>query len=277
MADGVWVDGHMHTPLCKHAVGEPEEYAEAALARGLRGITFTCHSPMPEGWWPQVRMDEAQFDDYISLIDRAAAAYAGRLDIRLGIESDWFPGLEGWVEKLHRRVPLHHVLGSVHFFGPAYLEQFFLGDVAAFRRQYFHHLAESAESGLFDTLAHPDLVKNFRPDEWSFEEMQESISAALDRISKTGVAMELNTSGLRKSYPEVNPGLPMLRLMRERKIPVVIGSDAHRPARVSADFETALDMVEAAGYEEVSFFIARQRQSLPIAAARASLRRPVTA
>jgi histidinol-phosphatase (PHP family) len=277
MAPGVWIDGHMHTTLCKHAFGEPEEYAEAALARGLGGITFTCHSPMPRGWWPEVRMDEAEFDEYVALIDRAAAAFKGRLDVRLGIESDWFPGLEGWIEQLHRRAPLHHVLGSVHFFGPAYMEEFFLGDVAAFRRQYFQHLAESAESGLFDTLAHPDLVKNFRSEQWSFDEFEETIAAALDRIAKTGVAMELNTSGLRKRYPEVNPGLPMLRLMRERGIPVVVGSDAHRPERVSADFETALDLVEAAGYTEVSFFVARRRQTLPVAAARASLRTPVTA
>ena len=119
--------------------------------------------------------------------------------------------------------------------------------------------------------------KTFGSEEWSFDEFEETIAAALDRIAKTGVAMELNTSGLRKRYPEVNPGLPMLRLMCERGIPVVVGSDAHRPQRVSADFETALDLVEAAGYADVSFFVGRRRQTLPVAAARASLRTPVTA
>ncbi len=267
----VWIDGHMHTPLCKHAFGEPEAYAERALAAGLAGITFTCHSPMPRGWWPEVRMDESEFDDYVDLIASAAERYAGRVVVRLGLESDWFPGMEGWLEKLHRRAPLHHVLGSVHFFGDEYMERFFTGNVLAFRRQYFRHLAESAESGLFDTLAHPDLVKNFQAVDWDFEEVRDDVEAALARIAKTGVAMELNTSGLHKRFPEMNPGLEMLRLMRAHGIPVVVGSDAHHPQRVAADFKMALARLESAGYEEVSFFIGRERHSLPLAAARAGL------
>ncbi len=262
----------MHTPLCKHARGAPDDYAEIACQRGLSGITFTCHSPMPDGWWPEVRMDDTQWDDYVALVEGAADRFAGRLDIRLGIESDWFPGMESWLENLHRRAPLHHVLGSVHFFGRAYLERFFTGDVRAFQRTYFQHLAESAETGLFDTIAHPDLVKNFRTEDWSLREVQDAVESALDRVAKTGVAMELNTSGLHKRYSEMNPSLPMLRLMRARGIPVVIGSDAHVPRRVAADFESALDLVERAGYPEVSYFIERARHSLPVATAQAALR-----
>lgn len=271
------IDGHMHTPLCKHAYGHPAEYAEIACQRGLRGITFTCHSPMPDGWWPEVRMDDHQWEAYVKVVSRTAEQFAGRLDVRLGIESDWFPGMEPWLEQLHQRAPLHHVLGSVHFFGRAYLERFFTGDVRAFQRLYFQHLADSAETGLFDTIAHPDLVKNFRSDDWSLREVQESVETALDRIAKTGVAMELNTSGLHKRYSEMNPSLPMLRLMQARAIPVVIGSDAHVARRVAADFETALDLVERAGYSEVSYFINRVRSTLPITEARACLREPVLA
>jgi histidinol-phosphatase (PHP family) len=271
------IDGHMHTPLCKHAFGDPSEYAEFALLRGLRAITFTCHSPMPGGWWPEVRMHESQWDEYVDLVSRTADRFAGRLDVRLGLESDWFPGMESWLETLHARAPLHHVLGSVHFFGRDYLDRFFSGDVPAFQRQYFRHLAESAETGLFDTLAHPDLVKNFRPEEWSLRDVQDEVEAALDRIAKTGVAMELNTSGVHKKYREMNPSLPMLHLMRARHIPVVIGSDAHVAKRVGADFESALDLVERAGYTEVSYFINRTRHSLPLAEARASLREPALA
>ncbi len=210
----------------------------------------------------------------MEIIDEARRRYDGRLEIRLGLESDWFPGMESWLEKLHSRVPLHHVLGSVHFFGPQWMETFHRGDALETRRTYFTHLADSAETGLFDTLAHPDLVKNFQPDAWDFAAVRDTVEAALDRIARTGVAMELNTSGLQKRLPEMNPGPEMLRLMAARGIPVVVGSDAHRARRVSADFEAALDMLETAGYEEVSWFVNRQRQSAPIATVRASLRAP---
>jgi histidinol-phosphatase (PHP family) len=259
MSTPIYYDSHMHTPLCKHASGDTEDYADVALARGLKGITFTCHSPMPEGWWPQVRMNEAQLDEYLEMVERARRAYEGRLEVRVGMEMDYFPGLEWWVEKLNERLPLSHVLGSVHFFGPEYKAKFFKGDDLAFEKLYFQHLADSAETGLFDTLAHPDLIKNHRPQLWSFERLEECIHESLQRISKTKVAMELNTSGILKRYPETNPGPQMLKLMHQYGIPVVLGSDSHSPKRVGSDFLFATQMLEEAGYTKASYFIGRRR------------------
>ena len=270
-ADPIYYDSHMHTPLCGHAYGEPEEYAMQAMGMGLKGIIFTCHSPMPEGFWPGVRMADAEFDEYVAMVQRAAEAFEGRIDVRLGIESDFFPGYEDWLEELHNRADFHHVLGSVHYFGPEYQEAFWQGDRFKFRQQYFEHLAESAETGLFDTLAHPDLVKNLAPHEWDFEEMRETIASALDRIATTGVAMEINTSGVNKSLPQMNPGPEMLVMMCERSIPVVIGSDSHVPDRVGIDFDEALDSLEQAGYSNVSYFLNRERRDVPIADVRRTM------
>ncbi len=267
----VYYDSHMHTPLCKHAHGEPEEYAETAIQRGLKGIIFTCHSPMPDGWWHQVRMDISQLDGYLAMVDRTAKAYAGRLDVRVGMEMDFFPGFEWWVESLNERCEFHHVLGSVHFFGADYKAKFWKGDLLGFQKQYFSHLAESAETGLFDTLAHPDLVKNHQPGDFEFEKIAEHLGSCLDRIAATGVAMELNTSGRLKAVPQFNPGPEMLLMMQERNIPVVIGSDSHRPHRVGDQFEDALDSLEAAGYTKVSHFLARKRVDTLIAEVRTSL------
>ena len=267
----LYFDSHMHTPLCRHAHGEPEEYAERALRRGLKGIVFTCHSPMPDNWWPSVRMRVDQLDEYIALIDRARKAYEGRLEIRLGMETDFFPGYEWWAERLNERCDFHHVLGSVHFFSREYQAKFWHGDLLEFQRTYFRHLAESAETGLFDTLAHPDLIKNQSPDDWNPDLIADDVAAALDRIARTGVAMELNTSGLHKKVREFNPGVSMLRLMQERGIPVVLGSDSHHPDRVASHFHDALDSLESAGYTKVSCFLGRRRHDFPIADVRASL------
>ncbi len=255
----------MHTPLCKHALGEPEEYAEVAIQRGLKGIIFTCHSPMPKGWWPQVRMADSEFDEYLRIVQRASDAFKGSLDIQVGIESDFFPGMEEWIEGLHERTQFHHVLGSVHFFGPEYKAKFHTGDTLALEKQYFAHLAESAETGLFDTLAHPDLVKNHDPRHYDFTRLQDTIESALARIAKTKVAMEINTSGLHKRYPETNPGLDMLQLMRKYEIPVVIGSDSHKPGRVGADFLHATQILADAGYTHASYFKERRRREVPLA------------
>ena len=264
-------ESHCHTPLCKHAFGEPEEYAAVALARGFKGITFTCHSPLPDGFSANVRMAPGQFDEYVGMIAATRDAFAGRLDVRLGLESDFYPGVEPWLEKLHARVPLSHVLGSIHYQVADYRKLFYTGDVFSYQKLYFEHLALSAESGLFDTLAHPDLIKNESPADWDFQRLRPVIERALDRIAATGVAMELNTSGVQKDLPEMNPSPSQLTLMHERGIPVVIGADAHVPERVGDGYLTALGLLESAGYQEVSFFLDRKRQSVPIQAARESL------
>ncbi|MBX7120940.1 MAG: histidinol-phosphatase [Opitutaceae bacterium] len=271
LTERIFYESHCHTPLCKHATGTPVEYAEQAASRGLKGIVFTCHCPLPDGHSAQWRMGVDQFGEYVDLIADARSRMDGRVDVRLGLESDFFPGIEPWIEKLHRQAPLHHVLGSVHMQMSAYRQRYFNGDYFEYQKTYFNHLAEAAETGLYDTLAHPDLVKNESPASWHFSRIQPFIERALDRIASTGVAMELNTSGLNKALPEMNPGPGMLKLMRARGIPVVIGADAHSTDRVGDHFQDALRLLENAGYSEVSIFLGRQRQALPIAAVKASL------
>lgn len=269
----IFYDSHMHTPLCKHAWGEPEEYAEQGLRAGLKGIIFTCHCPMPNGFWPTVRMDESEFDTYVSMVARTTEKYKGKLDVWLGLESEYFPGYEKYIEELHQRADFHFILGSVHWQAKEYLQKFETGTIEGFRRTYFNHLADSAESGLYDCLGHPDLVKNYHPDSWCFPILKDHVARCLDRIAATGVAMELNTSGLNKSYAEMNPGNEMLGMMAERKIPIVVGSDAHRAPRVGEHFIRALENLKTAGYKEVSYFEWRQRKTLKIDDVLAGLRK----
>lgn len=269
----LFYDSHMHTPLCKHAWGEPEEYAKQAIKAGLKGIIFTCHCPMPGGFWPTVRMAESEFDTYVALVQRAAAAYKGKLHVCLGLESEYFPGYEDYLRELHARADFDYILGGVHWQAGEYRNKFESGTIENFRRIYFDHLAKSAETGLYDCLAHPDLVKNYHPDSWCFAIVKNTAATALDRIAATGVAMELNTSGLNKSYHEMNPGEEMLRMMAERKIPVVIGSDAHKPERVGEHFVNALIQLTNAGYEHVSYFQKRQRIDLKITDVLTSLKK----
>ncbi len=265
-------ESHCHTPLCKHALGTPSDYAAMAEQRGLKGIVVTCHGPLPDNLGIEHRMAPEDFEEYVDSVAAAREEYAGRVDVRLGLESDFVPGLEVWAEKLHQRAPLNHVLGSVHMQMTFYKARFFSGDMFAYQQTYFEHLAQSAETGLYDTLSHPDLVKNEAPHAWQFARIKPFIERALDRIAKTGVAMELNTSGLNKALPEMNPGPQMLTLMRERGIPVVLGADAHRPQRVADRFEQALRQLDDLGFQHVSFFIERRRQDVLIHDALASLR-----
>jgi histidinol-phosphatase (PHP family) len=216
-------------------------------------------------------MADEEFDAYVQLVERARQAWTGRVDVRLGMECDFVPGMEEALAKQLRRAEFNHILGSVHPQIAQYKERFFTGDVVAFQRTYFEHLALAAETGLFDTLAHPDLVKNEFPQEWQVERLADTIGASLDRIAAAGTAMELNTSGLQKKLPEMNPGQTILVEMHQRGIPVVLGADAHMPGRVAADYVPALELLREIGFSHVNFFLNRQRQEVAIKDALTSL------
>lgn len=248
-------DSHMHTPLCKHARGEPGEYAQAGYERGLQGIILTCHNPAPDWWSPSIRMRLDEYPTYREMVLTTQAAWKGKLDVRLGLECDYIPGMESWLESLLAEGSLDYILGSVHTHLTEYRERFFNGNYRDFEVTYFEHLAQSAESGFFHALAHPDLVKNCSGSEWDVKASLDTIRRALDRIAKTGVAMELNTSGLLKRIREMNPGEIILREMQVRGIPVVIGSDSHEPKRVGENFNRAQQVLLECGYTKVRYYI----------------------
>ena len=272
MTERILFESHSHTPLCRHATGDPTEYAAVAHERGLRGLLVTCHNPMPNGFSHSVRMREDEFDEYVDLVARASETWSGEVDVRLGLEADYFEGHEAYLEKQLASADFHFVLGSVHPQIGEFRERYWQENLVEVQRIYFRLLAQSAETGLFDSLAHPDLIKNHTAKRWDPESILDDIRPALDRIADTGVAMELNTSGMNKTIKEMNPFPAMLVEMRQRDIPVTLGADAHVPQRVADGYESAMRLLKRCGYEEVNFFLHRQRQSVNIDDALASLR-----
>ncbi len=272
MPTPVLYESHMHTPLCKHATGEPEEYAAVAEQRGLKGIIVTCHNPDNNGWSPGVRMSVDEFDEYVSIVERARQEWEGRVDVRLGLESDYAPGMEPWLEELHSMAELHHVLGSVHPHLTEYRDRYMCDDIFDYQKIYYEHLAMAAETGLFDTIAHPDLVKNVFPDDWDLARLMDHIRSCLDRIAKVGAAVELNTSGANKTISEMNPGREILDEILKRDIPMVLGADAHQPDRVGDAFGMGLDLLKETGFTHVSIFLNRERKDIEIGEARNSLK-----
>jgi len=259
---------HTHTTLCRHAVGDPQDYVAVAFRRGFQGLLVTCHNPMPARYSPSIRMSVDEFDEYLRLVFRARQVWRGRIDVRLGIEADYLPGYERWLEHQLQLADFQYVLGSVHPHVPEFRQRYGGSGAVQTQRAYFRVLAQAAETGLFDCLSHPDAIKNERPDEWLPERIMDDVCQALDRIAATGVALELNTSGKHKEIAEMNPFPQMLVEARQRGIPVVVGADAHEPERVGDGFFEALDLLEQCGYDHISFFVNRIRADVPIAAAR---------
>ncbi len=260
-------DCHMHTPLCQHAVGAPSAYKAAARRRGISAITFTDHMPSPDGYDPSCRMTMAEWPSYRQLIHEQQTATAPQ--VFWGVEADYYEGAERFLRPWLAEQDLDLVIGSVHslegwsFDATTERQTWEQVDVSAVWRAYFETLGRFAELGLVDLIGHLDLPKKFgyRPSESVIAELAQP---ALDRIAAAGLAIEINTSGLRRPVREIYPSAQLLTLARARDIPICFGSDAHRPSEVGANFSEALQLARACGYTQAARFIARARGFYPL-------------
>ena len=265
----VWpADYHMHTPLCHHAVGEPTDYAAAALRLGFTEIGMSDHSPMPRDDFDDWRMRADDLDVYVEKVMQARAEYP-QLSIKLGLEVDYIPGQEPWIRQLASRHPWDYFIGSVHYVAgswdldnPKKLSEWSKREPFEVWQLYFERLAQAASSGLFDTIGHADLPKKFCF--YPQQDCRELYATFVRAAAAAGVAMELNTAGLRKECREIYPSAALVAMASELKVPITFGSDAHAPGEVGMNFREAIQLARSAGYTEFCTFTRRHRSMKPI-------------
>lgn len=255
-------DYHMHTPLCGHASGEPQAYASQAVKMGLKEIGFSDHAPLVSHKDPTISMNHEQLPVYQHMIESVREEFEDQLTIRVGIEADYFAGLEDRTRAMLDAYPYDYVIGSVHFIekwgfdDPIQLKEWDKRDVNAVYREYYRLLRKSALSRLFDIMGHVDLVKKF--DFHPTEDMTEEIEENARVFKKTGVVVEINTSGLRKPAREIYPSQEHLKMYCAKGVPLTFGSDSHKPEQVGQDFDKGREWALAAGYKEYVQFEKRK-------------------
>ena len=257
-------DYHMHTPLCRHATGEPTELAAQAVRLGLSEIGFSEHNPMPRDDWDDWRLHQDDLDTYVKNVQQARRDHP-QLTIKLALEVDFIPGLEDWIQQLAARHPWDYLIGSVHYVSdswaldnPNKISEWQNRDVFEVWTDYFERLTLAAESGLFEIIGHADLCKKF-----CFYPKQDCtplFTKFLEAARRKGVAMELNTAGLRKDCKEIYPSPQIVQLAAQHGVPITFGSDAHAPHEVGMNFAEAVALAKSAGYTHSCRFTQRRRE-----------------
>jgi histidinol-phosphatase (PHP family) len=258
-------DLHMHTPLCRHATGEPVEYAKQALKIGLTEIGFADHSPMRQDDFDNWRMRFDQLDQYVASVRKAQKDFP-QLTIRLALEVDYLPGQEDWIRELASLHPWDYLIGSVHYVSdswaiddPQKLSTWNHRDAWEVWSVYFDRLTMAASTGFFEIIGHADLPKKFghRPD----RDCTPLYETFLNAARKHNCALDINTAGLRKDCREIYPNRQLLELAFRKGMPITFGSDAHAPEEVGMNFAEAMQLARGVGYRECLRF--QQRKSSP--------------
>ena len=254
------VDYHMHLrdpgERIDHTVEAIERFVETAAARDVDEIGFTEHVyyfEQTRPLWSLPYQTERCVYDLDAYADAIVEAKGRGLPVKLGLEVDYVGGRQGELAEVLEPYPWDYLLGSVHWLDGLAVDQqpgIWAGfEVDEVWRRYFSALAELAASGYVDVLAHPDLVKIFdlRPETIEYPDLD-------------GVALEISTAGLHKHVGEVYPDPGMLAA----RPPITLASDAHVPQNVGRDFDRALELARAAGYETVTVFEGRRARQEPL-------------
>lgn len=247
-----------------------ERYRAAAEAAGIIELGVSEHVYRFEqalAIWDHPFWRESAVDD----IDAYCAFVRDDTDLRLGLEVDFVAGREDRTENLIDRLDLDYVVGSVHFLGDLAVDHDGYDIWESGRsaediwRRYFETLAHAARSGLFDILAHPDLVKIWgasRP--LPSDDLRRYYEPAIEAVAESGIAIELSTAGLRKPVGEIYPAPAFLAGCLEAGAPVALSSDAHVPEQIGFGYGQALELLDAHGVSEIAVFERRARRLEPL-------------
>jgi histidinol-phosphatase (PHP family) len=271
-------DYHVHlrpddtdaTPERFFTPGNAERYRETAVERGIAELGVAEHvyrfSAALDVWehpfWRQYAHDD--LDAYCGFVREET-------DLRLGIEADFVPGREDRMASLLDGRDWDYVVGSVHFLRDRSLDT---EDYSVWGRgespervwrRYFETVAESARSGLYDIIAHPDLVKVWgasvpRPE----GDPRRYYEPAVEAFAEAGVAVELSTAGWRKPVGEQYPARELLEMLVDAGCPLALSSDAHVPDQLGYEYDRAVELLGSLGVGEIAVFERRARRMEPL-------------
>jgi histidinol-phosphatase (PHP family) len=247
-----------------------ERYRELAQERGIEylGVSehvYRFHSALSV--WQHPFWVENATDD----LDQYCEFVREETDLRLGIEADFLPGREDRMANLLDEHEWDYVIGSVHFLLDRAVDM--RGEWDVWRSadpekvwgRYFETLGEAARTGMFDVLAHPDLVKI-----WGREspppdgDLRRFYDLAMDGIAESDVAIEVSTAGLRKPVGEIYPAPAFLEMCLEAGRPVALSSDAHAPEQLGHRYDDAVELLGSLGVSELATFDRRERRMEPL-------------
>jgi histidinol-phosphatase (PHP family) len=248
-----------------------DRYLEAARAAGIEELGASEHvyrfRQALDIWQHPLWVENARDD-----LD-AYCEFLRGTPLKVGIECDYVPGAEERIAALLEPRDLDYVVGSVHFVGE--------GDAAVDHDgfdvwdgetgadeiwgRYFEMLADCARSGLYDILAHPDLVKVWgRARPLPERDLRAFYEPAVEAIAESGIAVEVSTAGLRKPVAELYPAREFAEMCIEAGAVFALSSDAHTPEQIGFGYDRALEFLDGLGVGEIAVFEGRRRTLAPL-------------
>jgi histidinol-phosphatase (PHP family) len=247
----------------------PEEYVVEALRLGFSTLGFSSHAPVP--FKNTFALKEERMYDYRQAIRELQQKYSGQLEIYLGLEIDFIPGLTRDFDYYRNELGLDFVIGGIHLVnkgeelwfidGPHFetydsgLKEVFHDDIRLGVKTYYESLCRMITTQKPEVVAHIDKIKMhnggrfFTEDEPWYVAL---VDEALDVVAESGCIVEINSRGIyKKRCPDLFPSLEILKKLNRMKVPITFSSDAHMPGELNMGMDIIVPTALEAGYREV--------------------------
>lgn len=268
-------DYHMHSNYSCDCRATMAQMCRSSIEHGISEIGFTEHYDLKEG---EECRDWFRLEPWAEELNHCRQQFADRLIIRASIELGEPHLYRRETQTMLARYDFDYALGSLHWVGAQCIfdRRYFTGRTPdnAYS-DYFAELERMTDVGGFDVLSHFDVVTRVgfaEYGEYDPTRYETIIRRVLQNCIRHGIALDINTKGLRsgrvagEKYQSalLSPGLQILRwyadMGGER---ITLGSDAHRPENIGADFAPAIQAAQAAGLRHLTFYNKRQATLVP--------------
>ena len=282
-------DWHTHNSLCKHAVGTIEDYIRKGVLLNLNVIGISDHFPyeylsseipsLEDIPYEEYAMPLYDLESYIIQLEKLREKYIDQIQVRFAFEIDYFKHQDYVLNKYLKKYidKLDYILGSVHvLFGKAgtfafddgrFLNKYKEYDVNdEIYLEFYDSLQDMIKSSTFelDIVTHFDLPKKFDKRVEDKESVMEKVIETLELVKKHDLTVEINTSGLRKEVKEQYPSLDIIKHIYDLDIPILLGSDAHKPIEVAYEFKSITKMLKDIGFTHFAHYKERSRSFIEI-------------
>jgi histidinol-phosphatase (PHP family) len=251
-------DCHLHSTHSSDAESPILDMCRSAIDQGISAVCFTEHydlDPMDS------KYDRFHHERYRADIDRARAAFDGRVEILTGIEFSEPHKYPKEFESMAGK-GFDCILGSMHAIGDTWAGAADIRTKYSLEKIFEIHYAETlamVRFGGFDALAHMDFPRRFFDD---YREPEDLINPILAALVRNGIALELNSSPLRNGKDFSLPSETILHRYRELGgVFVTTGSDAHCAGDVGSGLEHLAGRIRIHGLRQVIY---RGRNRCPV-------------
>jgi histidinol-phosphatase (PHP family) len=263
---------HTHSLYCDGAA-TIEEMIVSAIENGFDSLGISSHGPVDEETYWNIKKDKVE--EYIEEVKRLKEKYKDKIEIFLGMELDYIPGIGFSDLCLSLMKRLDYYIGSVHYLGTIKngvrwtvdyniqellqgIDECFGGNIRKAVETYYQAVSEMAERYQPPIIGHLDLFNKNNKDNVLFDEREtwyvEAVKKCLDTINKTSSIIEINTGGMaRNNNKEQYPSTMILEMVKERNIPVMVNSDAHTADKITYKFNDMYRLVDDIGFDSLVY------------------------